>query len=145
MAMFDCWQGSLGRHQNIVIWRVVPHCVLWCLWREHNARTFEGCETSVVKLKLQFYHLLFDWMSVTGLFNFSNVLDLIDICSLRADCILSPSIRLVYLVSSIKLITYQTKLCLFNVNKNNYGLLKKIVALLVNIYIGSHTLSSSPF
>ena len=55
MALFDCWQGSLGRHQNAMIWRAVPHCVLWCLWRERNAWTFEGCETSVVDLKLHFY------------------------------------------------------------------------------------------
>ena len=27
-AMFDCWQGSLGRHQNIMLWRIVPHCML---------------------------------------------------------------------------------------------------------------------
>jgi hypothetical protein len=78
MALFDCWQGSLGRHQNAVIWRAVPHCVLWCLWRERNARTFEGCETSVVDLKLHFYRLLLDWLSVIGLFNFTNVIDLID-------------------------------------------------------------------
>ena len=75
MALFDCWLGSLGRHQN------VPHCVLWCLWRERNASTFEGCETSVVDLKLHFYRLLLDWLSVTGLFNFTNVIDLIDSCS----------------------------------------------------------------
>ena len=81
MALFDCWQGSLGQYQNAVIWRAVPHCVLWCLWRERNARTFEGCETSVVDLKLHFYRLLLDWLSVTGLFNFTNVIDLIDSCS----------------------------------------------------------------
>jgi hypothetical protein len=44
-------------------------------------RTFEGCETSVVDLKLHFYRLLLDWLSVTGLFNFTNVIDLIDSCS----------------------------------------------------------------
>ena len=83
LALFDCcWQGNLGGHQNIVIWRAVPHCMMWCLWRERNARTFEGCETSVVDLKLQFYRCLFDWLTNTGLFSFSNVFDLIDICSL---------------------------------------------------------------
>jgi hypothetical protein len=79
--MFDCLQGSLGRHQNTMIWRAVPHCVLWCLWRERNVRTFERCETNVVDLKLHFYQLLLDWLSVIGLFNFTNVIDLIDSCS----------------------------------------------------------------
>ena len=39
-----CWKGRFGRQKNRVIWDVVPHCVIWCLWRERNAKTFEGCE-----------------------------------------------------------------------------------------------------
>ena len=44
VEMLACWQGSLGRHQNIVIWKAILHCMMWCVWRERNARTFEGCE-----------------------------------------------------------------------------------------------------
>ena len=54
LALFECWQGTFGVNQNIVVWRAVPHCVMWCLWRECNRRTFEDCESSVVDLKLQF-------------------------------------------------------------------------------------------
>jgi hypothetical protein len=80
--LFNCWQGSLGLHQNFVIWRAIPHCLMWCLWRAQcNARNFEGCEPSAVELKLQFYCSLLDWMSATGLFNFSNMLELLDHCS----------------------------------------------------------------
>ena len=81
IELFDCWQGSMRRQQNLVIWRAIPHCLMWCLWRQRNARTFEGCELRVVELKLQFYRYLFDWLSATGLFSFSNLLDLIDYCS----------------------------------------------------------------
>jgi hypothetical protein len=81
IELFDCWQGSMGRQQNLVIWRAIPHCLMWCLWRQRNARTFEGCELRVVELKLQFYRYLFDWLSATGLFSFSNLLNLIDFCS----------------------------------------------------------------
>ena len=56
----NCWQGSLGRHQNFVIWKAISHCLIWCLWRERNVRTFEGCELSVVELKLQLYRSLLD-------------------------------------------------------------------------------------
>jgi hypothetical protein len=82
LALFECWQGNFGGHQNIVVWRAVPHCVMWCLWRERNRRIFEDCESSIVDLKLQFYRVLFDCLIATGIFPFSNVLDLIDICSL---------------------------------------------------------------
>ena len=77
--LFYCWLRSVGR--NSVIWKAIPHCIMWCLWRERNARTFEDCELSMVALKLHFYRSLLDWMSVTGLFRLSNMLDLIDYCS----------------------------------------------------------------
>ena len=77
--LLHCWFGSVGCHS--VIWKAIPHCIMWCLWQECNARTFEDCELSVVELKLHLYSSLLDWMSATGLFRFSNVLDLIDSCS----------------------------------------------------------------
>jgi hypothetical protein len=79
--LFNCWQGSLGRHQNFVICKAIPHCLMWCLWRESNARVFEGCEISVVELKLQFHRALMDWMSTIGLVRVSNMLEFIDSCS----------------------------------------------------------------
>jgi hypothetical protein len=38
MDLFSCWYGSVGRHS--VIWKAIPHCIMWCLWRERNARIF---------------------------------------------------------------------------------------------------------
>jgi hypothetical protein len=35
--LFYCWQGKFGWHQNITIWKAIPHCLMWCLWRERNA------------------------------------------------------------------------------------------------------------
>jgi hypothetical protein len=70
---------ALGRHPNSMICRTIPHCLMWHIWRECNARTFEGCEQSVIKLKLQFYGSLFDWMSATRLFSFSNFFDLLEL------------------------------------------------------------------
>ena len=64
-----------------MIWRAILHCLMWCLWRERNTRTFEGCEQSVVELKLQFYRSLFDWMSAIEFFSFSNLLEFLDSCS----------------------------------------------------------------
>ena len=46
--LLDCWSCNFRRHRNIVIWRIVPHCLLWCIWRERNARSFEGCERSIL-------------------------------------------------------------------------------------------------
>lgn len=35
------WQGWFGRHWNIAIWKAIPHCLIWCTWREDNVQSFE--------------------------------------------------------------------------------------------------------
>uniref|UniRef100_A0A2N9G315 Lon N-terminal domain-containing protein n=1 Tax=Fagus sylvatica TaxID=28930 RepID=A0A2N9G315_FAGSY len=42
------WKGRLGRHKNRHVWEAVPHCVMWRLWRERNARTFEDRERNIL-------------------------------------------------------------------------------------------------
>ena len=34
---------------------VVPHCVIWCIWKERNSRCFEDNERSMPDLKLLFF------------------------------------------------------------------------------------------
>ena len=78
--LFDCWQGKFGQHRNVSIWRAIPHCLMWCLSRERNARTFEGSEHYMAELKLLFLRTLFDWISTSGQCHFSTLLDFIDSC-----------------------------------------------------------------
>ena len=40
---------------------MVPHCLLWCLWRERNASCFEDLERSLEELKSFFFFSLFTW------------------------------------------------------------------------------------
>jgi hypothetical protein len=60
------WKGRLGRHKNRYIWEAVPYCVMWCLWRERNARTFEDREQNILDLKILFLRTLFliGWLSL---------------------------------------------------------------------------------
>ena len=46
--------GFVGRGGSGTIWRVVPLCLIWCLWRDRNDWCFEGAEISVVKMKYLF-------------------------------------------------------------------------------------------
>ena len=48
--LLSSWQGSFSGHRSIDLWRVVPHCVLCCIWRERNSRCFEGKEQSISEL-----------------------------------------------------------------------------------------------
>ena len=64
VGLFACWQGRFGRHRNRDIWKVVPLCLMWCIWKERNSRCFEDIERSMPDLKLLFLRTLFDWFSV---------------------------------------------------------------------------------
>jgi hypothetical protein len=80
LDMLSCW-SRLSRRVNGAIWSMIPHCLLWCLWRERNARTFEGCEKSSQDLKLFFFRTLLEWVNVVGLLSCFSLLELIDNCS----------------------------------------------------------------
>ena len=71
--------GMLPRLTN-AIRCMIPHCLMWGLWREKNARTFEGCEKPSHYLKLLFLRTLFEWGNALGLFSFYSLLDVIDSC-----------------------------------------------------------------
>ena len=55
IGLFVSWQGMFGHHCNIDLWRLVPHCLFWCIWHERNARSFEGCEHSMLEIKYFFF------------------------------------------------------------------------------------------
>jgi hypothetical protein len=57
------WRGNIGAQQRRDVWGVAPACLIWCIWREHNQRTFEGLESSLLNLKFDFLETLYDWCS----------------------------------------------------------------------------------
>ena len=81
VELFACWQGRFGRHRNGDIWMVVPHCLMWCIWKERNSRCFEDNERSMPDLKLLFFRTLMDWFSVWRHHLFSSFLDFLDLCN----------------------------------------------------------------
>ena len=83
VEMLECWQGNFGKHRNCLIWRVVPHCLIWSIWREQNGRSFEDCERSYVEIKLFFLRSLREWVDGWGSFSCSSLFQLLEHCSLR--------------------------------------------------------------
>ena len=39
------WWNWLGKHSSS-IWNLVSLCLMWCIWRERNRRTFEDLDRS---------------------------------------------------------------------------------------------------
>ena len=62
--LFACWFGIRGNPNSGAIWKAAPHCLMWCLWRERNSRTFSGEEQLVPKLKFSFLQSIFEWLKL---------------------------------------------------------------------------------
>uniref|UniRef100_A0A7N2MU36 Ultraviolet-B receptor UVR8 n=1 Tax=Quercus lobata TaxID=97700 RepID=A0A7N2MU36_QUELO len=60
VGLFACWQGHFGHLRNGVIWKVVPLCLMWCIWKERNSRCFEDSERAMPDLKLLFIRTLLE-------------------------------------------------------------------------------------
>ena len=50
-----------SKHGALETWRIVPLCVMWCLWSERNARNFEDRELGLMELKKRVAQTLFSW------------------------------------------------------------------------------------
>lgn len=80
LGLLACWQDRLGRHRNSHIWLIVPHCLMWCLWREMNSRCFEDKERFIPYFKLFFFRTLLDWLATLWNQSFSSFLDSCNFC-----------------------------------------------------------------
>ena len=83
MDLLSSWQGSFGWHRNAEIWKIVPHCLIRCIRRERNARSFESCEQSIIELKSFFFLPLLDWVKALQALSCNSFSDLLELCLLR--------------------------------------------------------------
>jgi hypothetical protein len=60
---------------------MVLSCLLWCLWRERNDRSFEDNERMVAELKSFFFITLYRWTVALDL-NLLSFHDFLDLFSL---------------------------------------------------------------
>ena len=54
------WWNWFGRHQSN-IWNLIPHCLMWMVWRERNSRTFEDKKKSANQFLGSFVESFFEW------------------------------------------------------------------------------------
>ena len=55
------WTNMRGNQQIKEVWKMIPIWIMWCLWQERNARTFEDKERSMEELKVFFFRTLCIW------------------------------------------------------------------------------------
>ena len=81
VELLACWQGLFGCHWNGHIWIFIPHCLMWCIWRERNSKSFEDIESSMPDLKLFFFRTLLDWLSALRNLSLVSSFYLLDLCN----------------------------------------------------------------
>jgi hypothetical protein len=61
LDLFACWNHVRGRDLAKAIWRIAALCVIWCIWKEINARLFEDKEYSVDGVRKNMISMLHMW------------------------------------------------------------------------------------
>ena len=60
------WWNWLGKNASY-IWNLIPLCLMWCIWRERNWRTFEDLDRYEDQMLALFSGSFFDWARAWGL------------------------------------------------------------------------------
>jgi len=63
LELLTSWVVSVGYDRAKEAWRLAPLCLLWCIWREQNARLFEDVETSMIELQKRLLNMLYLWIA----------------------------------------------------------------------------------
>jgi adenylate cyclase len=84
LELLTSWGASCGYGPAKEVWRLVPLCLMWCIWRERNARHFEDVETSMVELRKSVLNKLYIWIAShhsLNVFTYAEFLSLFSVCS----------------------------------------------------------------
>ena len=79
--LISCWNGCKGRQEAGKIWKVIPHCIMWCLWCERNARSFNGEEVSIPALKHRLLQTMLEWLKAASLITSVSIPEMLMLCS----------------------------------------------------------------
>jgi hypothetical protein len=75
------WRGQKDNRTVLQILRMALLCVMWCLWRERNAWSFEDRELGIIELKKRVLQTLFSWRVLWHSSQVSTLVEFIDFCA----------------------------------------------------------------
>jgi hypothetical protein len=78
--LLACWSGRTRKCRAASIWGLIPHCLMWVIWKERNARSCEDLEKTIQELKQCFLSMLLAWVNASGTPHFNSVYELINFC-----------------------------------------------------------------
>ena len=75
--LISCWNGCKGRQEAGKIWKVIPHCIMCCLWCERNGRSFNGEEVSIPALKYSLLQTMLEWLKAASLITSVSIFEML--------------------------------------------------------------------
>ena len=70
VSLLSVWWNWLESHTSNV-WNMVLVCLVWLIWKEHNARIFKETERLVNYVKSLLLRILFEWSRIWGVYALS--------------------------------------------------------------------------
>ena len=58
------WRGSFVGKKRKKIWKSIPLCIFWTVWKERNRIVFRGGSLDIQKIKYSFVCNLWSWAKV---------------------------------------------------------------------------------
>jgi hypothetical protein len=83
LELLNSWGPTIGCSRAKEAWQLAPLCLLWCIWRERNARLFEDVETSTVELQKRLLNTLYIWIASHHSLNDFTYVDFLKLFSVR--------------------------------------------------------------
>jgi len=77
--LLACLKSKVGRNDINIGWNAIPSFLMWCIWREKNARSFDVRERTSSDIRTCFLKFLFGWISAA---TFLHAFSYADFCSL---------------------------------------------------------------
>jgi hypothetical protein len=82
LELLNSWGAAIGCGRAKEAWQLAPLCLLWCIWRERNARLFEDVKTSMVELQKRLLNTLYIWIvshHISSVFTYVDFLKLFSV------------------------------------------------------------------
>jgi hypothetical protein len=83
LELLTSWGAASGSRHAKEVWRLAPLCLLWCIWRERNARLFEDVETPMVELRKRLLNTLYSWIAPHHSLSVFTFVDFLNLLSVR--------------------------------------------------------------
>jgi len=84
LELLTSWGASFGCGLAMDVWRLVTLCLMWCLWREQNARHIEYVLTSMLELRKRLLNTIYIWIAIHHSLSVFTYADFLNLFSVRS-------------------------------------------------------------